>query len=91
MAYLDFKVTSWKRLAIPNDKVDEVIKRLKESDCCEVYDLTDIDGVYEVFDGSDAECEEPMIPAENGDSATQELYNEEGNIIYNNSENPDEY
>ena len=91
MAYLDFKVTSWKRLFIPDDKVKEVIKRLKDSDCCEVYDLTDILGVYQTYDGPDTECEEPMIPAENGGSATQELYNEEGEIIYNNSENPDEY
>jgi hypothetical protein len=91
MAHLDFKVTSWRRLSIPNDKVEEVIKRLKESDCCEVYDLTDIDGVYQVFDGPDAECEETMIPSENGGSATQEIYNSDGDIIYHNSENKDEY
>lgn len=91
MAHLDFKVTSWRRLAVPDSKVEEVIKRLKESDCCEVYDLTDIDGVFEVKDGPDAECEEPMLPNENGGSATHELYNSEGDIIYHNSENPDEY
>ena len=91
MAHLDFKVTCWKRLAVPDDKVEEVIKRLKESDCDEVYDLQDIDGVYFVQDGPDAECEEPMIPAENMGSATQELYNSEGDIIYHNSENKDDY
>lgn len=91
MAHLDFKVTSWNRYYIPNDKVDEVIKRLKESDCDEIYDLQDIDGVYSVQDGPDAECEEPMIPHENGGSATQELYNSDSNIIYHNSENPDDY
>jgi hypothetical protein len=91
MAHLDFKVTSWKRLAIPDDKVDEVIKRLKESDCCEVYDIQDIKGVYFVEQGVDEECEEPMIPNENGGGATHELYNSEGALIYHNSENPDEY
>jgi hypothetical protein len=91
MAHLDFKVTCWKRLAVPNEKVEEVIKRLKESDCDDIYDLQDIDGVYFVSDGPDAECEETMTPYENEGSATQELYNSEGDIIYNNSENPDEY
>ena len=91
MAHLDFKVTCWKRLAVPNDKVEEVIKRLKELDCSDVYDIQDIDGVYFVQDGPDAECEEPMIPAENMGSATQELYNSEGDVIYHNSENADEY
>jgi hypothetical protein len=91
MAHLDFKVTCWKRFAVPDDKVEEVIKRLKESDCDEVYDIQDIEGVYFVNDGPDAECEEPMIPSENGGSATQELYNSEGDVIYHNSENENEY
>ena len=91
MAHLDFKITSWKRLAIPDDKVEEVIKRLKESDCDEVYDLTDIEGVYFVQDGPDAECEEPMIPSENLGSATQEIYDSNGDIIYHNSTRADDY
>ena len=91
MAHLDYKVTCWKRLAVPNEKVEEVIARLKESDCCEVYSLTDIDGVYEVKDGPDAECEETITPYENEGSATQELYNSDGDIIYHNSENKYEY
>ncbi len=56
MAHLDFKITSWKRLFIPDDKIEEVIKRLKESDCDEVYDLTDIDGVYFVDNYYSSEC-----------------------------------
>lgn len=86
MAHLDFKVTSWKRLHIPDEKVEEVIKRLKESDCDEVYDLQDIDGVYYVQEGPDEECEEPMIPNENGGCSTQELYSSDGTIIYHNSD-----
>ena len=91
MAHLDFKVTCWKRLQIPDDKVEEVIKRLKESDCDEVYDLQQIEGVYLIENGPDEECEEPMIPHENGGGATQELYSSEGSVIYHNSENPEEY
>ena len=91
MAHLDFKVTCWKRYYIPDDKVEEVIKRLKESDCDEVYDLTDIEGVYFDQDGPDTDCEEPMIPHENGGGATQELFNSEGNVVYHNSDNLYEY
>jgi hypothetical protein len=91
MAHLDFKVTCWKRLRVPDEKIEEVIQRLKESDCDDVYDLQDIEGVYFISDGPDAECEEAMIPHENGGSATQELYNAAGDIIYHNSENEDEY
>lgn len=87
MAHLDFKVTCWKRLAIPDDKVEEVIAKLKESDCDEVYNLQEIEGVYFVQDGPDAECEEAMIPDENFGSSTQELYNSDGDIIYQNGNN----
>ena len=91
MAYLDFKVTSWKRYYIPNGKVKKVIAMLKASDCDEVYDIHELEGVYELHQGPDAECEEPMIPSENGGSATQEVYNDNGDIIYHNSENKDDY
>jgi hypothetical protein len=91
MAHLDYKVTTWSRLFIPDDKVEEVIKRLQESDCCEVYDLINIEGVYFDQDGPDAECEEPMLPSENGGGSTQELFDSEGAIIYHNSENENDY
>jgi len=89
MAHLDFKVSIWRRLAIPDEKVDEVIKRLQESDCDEIYDLQDIEGVYFIDNGPDGECEEPMIPYENEGSATHELYDSEGNLIYDNTEKPE--
>lgn len=84
MAHLDFKITSWKRLRVPDEKVEEVIARLKKLDCDEVYNLQEIEGVYFVQDGPDAECEEPMTPEENEGSSTQELYNSDGDIIYQN-------
>ena len=89
MAHLDFKITSWKRLFIPDDKVEEVIKRLKDSDCDEVYDLQEIEGIY--LTSTNEECEEPMIPSENGGGATHELFNSEGDVIYHNSDNLYEY
>ena len=91
MAHLDFKVTTWKRLYIPDNKVDEVIKRLKESDCHEVYDLQEIEGVYFVNSHLDQECEEPMSLSENEGAATQEIFNYEGNVIYHNSDHSYEY
>lgn len=91
MAYLDFKVTSWRRYYIPDEKVKKVIAMLKASDCDEVYELRELEGIYELHQGPDQECEEPMIPAENEGSATQELYSSKGEILYHNSENKDDY
>lgn len=84
MAYLDFKVTSWKRIHIPDEKVEEVIQKLKEGDCDTPYDLADETGIY--FDTSlpFEECEEPLTIEENGGGSTQELFNNKGELIYKN-------
>lgn len=86
MAHLDFKVTTWKRLHIPNDKIEEVIEKLKKSGCEEVYDLQDIEEIY--FEDLD-EFEETMTPFENEGCATQELYDSDGDIIYHNGDSYD--
>lgn len=87
MAYLDFKVTSWKRIHIPDEKVEEVIQKLKEGDCDAPYDLLDEaeNGDFYIDScGIDLECEEPMTVEENGGGSTQELFNTKGEIIYKN-------
>lgn len=84
MAYLDFKVTSWKRIHVPDEKVDEVIERLKKGDCDVPYDLLDEDDFYVDLQQPDEECEEPMTIEENNKASTQELYNSDGELIYKN-------
>lgn len=84
MPHLDFKISSWKRIYIPNDKVEEVIKRLKNGDVDTPYDLVEEEGIYFNPCGVDEECEEPLTVEENDGASTQELYSSEGNIIYKN-------
>lgn len=90
MAYLDFKITSWKRIHIPDEKVEEVIQKLKEGDCDAPYDLLEEKGIYFDVTGPDEECEEPLTIEENGGASTQEIYNTDGEIIYRNGTADDE-
>ena len=38
MAHLDFKITSWKRVFVPNDKIQETIQKLKDG-VCDAFEL----------------------------------------------------
>lgn len=87
MAHLDFKITSWKRIHIPDERVEEVIQKLKEGGCDAPYDLLDEDEVGDFYIdscGIDLECEEPMTVEENEGASTQELYDTNDKIIYRN-------
>jgi hypothetical protein len=84
MAHLDFKITSWKRIQIPDERVEEVIQKLKEGGCDAPYDLLDEGDFHIDYCGIDLECEEPMTVEENSGCSTQELYSSKGNIIYKN-------
>lgn len=91
MAYLDFKITSWKRIQIPDEKVEEVIQKLKEGGCDAPYDLLDEDGdCYIDSCDIDLECEEPMTVEENSGCSTQELFDTNDKIIYRNGPADDE-
>ena len=94
MAYLDFKITSWKRIHIPDERIEEVIQKLKEGGCDAPYDLLDDedkdDSCYIDSCGIDLECEEPMTVEENEGASTQELYDTDGEIIYKNGTANDE-
>ena len=65
MAHLDFKITSWKRLQIPDDKIEEVIEKLKAGDAETPYDLLEEDGIYFNPGGPDEESEETMTVEQN--------------------------
>lgn len=83
MAHLDFKVTLWRRIHVPDEKVDEVIKILKEGDWNAPYDLLQEDDFYlkpHVCGG----FEDAMTIEENDNASTQELYNNDGELIYKN-------
>ena len=84
MAHLDFKVTQWKRIYVPDDKIAEVIERLKSGGDDEPYDLLEDEAFYYNPGGVDEECEEPISIQENDEASTQELYNSDGEMLYCN-------
>jgi hypothetical protein len=86
MPHLDFKITSWKRVHIPDELVDEVIELLKQGDVDTPYDLVETSGIYFDPAGPDEECEEPLTLEENDGASTQEMYNDDGQILYRNGE-----
>ncbi len=84
MAHLNFKVTRWEKIHIPDELVNEVIEHLKTTEPDEVYDLLNLTGVYYDNICPDDAAEEPVLVSENDDYSTQELYDSNGDIIYQN-------
>lgn len=76
--HLDTKVTTWYRtkFEIEADTLEEAQKKAVEF--CERGDDTELPW-YQVDDTI-----EGMVPEENGNQPTQELFNEEANVIWNN-------
>lgn len=76
MAHIDFKVTSWDRLKIKDDQVEEA-KALIESGA--IANASDAMELLELDDGTEPICdtEAQMTLEENSGNATIELYGEE--------------
>jgi hypothetical protein len=84
MAYLDFKITSWRRVYIPDELVEEVQNRLTNGDVDTPYDLLGEEGHYTLDLEDDELCEEPMGIEENGGCHTQEIFTDTGEMIWTN-------
>jgi hypothetical protein len=80
MAQVDFKITNWERVEIPNDKIQEVIERIKNGTCTQASDLMDI-GSYE---GVIEDTGEQMSVAENDGQCTIDVFDENGEPIFDN-------
>jgi hypothetical protein len=83
MAHLDFKVSKWRRVYIPDDKVEEVIERLKNGDVDTPYDLVDEhEGCWFMATDVDEECEEPLTVEDNNGDPVQQVFDKDGKCIY---------
>lgn len=81
MAYLDYKVTCWKRVKITQDSnIDKIIEDLKKNDPYDALERND--AVIE--DSFLYETETYIHPVDNDDQSTVEIYNEVGQLIYQN-------
>ena len=86
MAQVDFKVTVWERVTIDDDKLDDVIARIKDGTITSSNDLfscLDDDCTYE---GTIDDTIEQMLPIENDNQSTIEVLNGEGETIFTNVE-----
>jgi len=80
MAQVDFKITNWERVEIPDDKLQEVIERIKNGTCTQASHLMDI-GSYE---GVVEDTGEQMFVEENNGYATIDVFDENGEPIFDN-------
>ena len=77
--YLDFKVTVWERVYIPEEIKEEVIEALHTGQVQTSNDAFCIfldKGVY--FEGTIEETEEQMTPEKNGGYSTIEFLDDDG-------------
>ena len=80
MAQVDFKITNWERVEIPNDKLAIAIERIKNGTCTQASDLMDI-GSYE---GVVEDTGEQMFVEENNGYATIDVFDENGEPVFDN-------
>jgi hypothetical protein len=83
MAQVDFKVTVWERVIIDDDKLDEVMAKIKSGEITSSDDLLNEDcNAY--FEGTVEETLEQMTPEENDNQSTIEVLDDDGNTICSN-------
>lgn len=81
---VDFKITAWERVSIPEKFREEVEHALKNG---KIQTANDLNWMFEEdvdYQGVLAETEEQMIPEENGGFATIEAFDDELNLIFKN-------
>ena len=76
--HVDFKITTWERVEIPEDNKAEVLEAIKSGKVSTANDI------FDQFPNLDISCnkmddvDEQMSPEENGGSSTIEVFEEKG-------------
>ena len=81
---VDFKITTWERVSVPQEMVQEVINAIESG---EIRNSTDLLDLFEevTFEGILEETSEQMLIEENDGQATIEVINiSNNNSIYTN-------
>lgn len=82
--YIDFKITTWERVNVPDAYVDEVLKLVtmgiieNSGDLMSRIDNCALEGMSEV--------DEAMTPSENSGCATVEVFDDQGEVLYRNGD-----
>jgi len=78
--HVDFKVTAWERVQIPEEMQEDVLKGLKDGTIATANDLVEFVGEKGNYDGVIAESEEQMVISENDGQPTIEFHKERGQV-----------
>lgn len=73
--HVDFKITAWERVQIPEEMEEEVLKGLKDGTIQNSNDLFElVEAKGGSYDGIIAETEEQILPSENDGQPTIEFF-----------------
>lgn len=84
--YIDFKITTWERVYVPDEQKDNVLELLKNKTIESSNDMyNELDAEQLSLEKLD-EVEEQMTVEENGGMSTIEAFEDDGEIIFYNGE-----
>ena len=86
MAQVDFKVTVWERVTIDDDKLDDVIARIKDGTITTSNELFDCLGDNCTYEGIIDDTMEEMTLQQNNYQSTVEVLNGEGETVFTNTD-----
>jgi len=86
--YIDFKITTWERIEIPEEHKEKVLKAIKNKEITSTNDMFDkFSNDFQISLEDLSEVDEQMTPEENNGCSTIEVYGEKTDIktIWDNS------
>jgi hypothetical protein len=81
---IDFKITTWERITIPQELEQEVIKAIQNEEITSADDLFEMFGDDCFHEGILTDVNQQMSIEENDYNATIEIINDKGNTIFDN-------
>lgn len=74
--YLDFKITTWERVFVPDELKEEVLRLLKDGKIKTANDACNIEKIY--FEGTIDGTEVQLVPKENDGFRTIDFIDDDG-------------
>ena len=81
---IDFKITTWERITIPQELEQEVLKAIQNEEITNADDLIEMFGDECFNEGILSDVSQQMTIEENDHNATIEVINDKGNTIFDN-------
>ena len=81
---IDFKITTWERITIPQELGLKVIKAIQNEEITSADDLIEMFGDDCFNEGILSDVSQQMTIEENDDNATIEIINDKGNTVFDN-------